>query len=166
MKRAVQSRRYCRVPALAHVAGLLQARCAGAGGDVPGLGHACSPSLSLVLRPCWHALAAAAALGMPCRPARLLPPPADGSSLLCSTVNLQAKCTVIPSAAALVIKALKEPVRDRKKVGLTVLLTLCACWARCDRVALPAGRGGQEQLRGLRSRGGMVPGWLWRRLVP
>ncbi len=29
--------------------------------------------------------------------------------------------SVIPSAAALVIKALKEPVRDRKKVGATVL---------------------------------------------
>lgn len=29
--------------------------------------------------------------------------------------NRQAKCTVVPSAAALVIKALKEPVRDRKK---------------------------------------------------
>ena len=29
--------------------------------------------------------------------------------------NRQAKVTVIPSAAALVIKALKEPVRDRKK---------------------------------------------------
>jgi len=32
--------------------------------------------------------------------------------------NRQAKCTVIPSAAALVIKALKEPVRDRKKVRM------------------------------------------------
>ncbi len=31
--------------------------------------------------------------------------------------NRQAKVTVIPSAAALVIKALKEPVRDRKKVS-------------------------------------------------
>lgn len=30
--------------------------------------------------------------------------------------NRQAKCSVVPSAAALVIKALKEPVRDRKKV--------------------------------------------------
>jgi large subunit ribosomal protein L12e len=29
--------------------------------------------------------------------------------------NRQAKVTVVPSAAALVIKALKEPVRDRKK---------------------------------------------------
>jgi large subunit ribosomal protein L12e len=29
--------------------------------------------------------------------------------------NRQAKCSVVPSAAALVIKALKEPVRDRKK---------------------------------------------------
>ena len=31
--------------------------------------------------------------------------------------NRQAKCSVVPSAAALVIKALKEPVRDRKKVS-------------------------------------------------
>lgn len=30
--------------------------------------------------------------------------------------NRQAKISVIPSAAALVIKALKEPARDRKKV--------------------------------------------------
>lgn len=30
--------------------------------------------------------------------------------------NRQAKVSVVPSAAALVIKALKEPVRDRKKV--------------------------------------------------
>lgn len=30
--------------------------------------------------------------------------------------NRQAKVTVVPSAAALVIKALKEPERDRKKV--------------------------------------------------
>lgn len=32
-----------------------------------------------------------------------------------SVQNRQAKVTVIPSAAALVIKALKEPIRDRKK---------------------------------------------------
>lgn len=37
--------------------------------------------------------------------------------------NRQAKVTVIPSAAALVIKALKEPVRDRKKVRREA----CAC---------------------------------------
>merc|ERR1712044_78029 len=30
--------------------------------------------------------------------------------------NRQATCTVVPSAAALIIKALKEPPRDRKKV--------------------------------------------------
>lgn len=36
----------------------------------------------------------------------------DGAMLL-----LQAKVSVVPSAAALVIKALKEPPRDRKKVG-------------------------------------------------
>ena len=33
-----------------------------------------------------------------------------------SVQNRIAKVSVIPSAAALVIKALKEPVRDRKKV--------------------------------------------------
>lgn len=31
--------------------------------------------------------------------------------------NRQAKVSVVPSAAALVIKALKEPPRDRKKVS-------------------------------------------------
>jgi large subunit ribosomal protein L12e len=31
--------------------------------------------------------------------------------------NRQAKVSVVPSAASMVIKALKEPVRDRKKVG-------------------------------------------------
>merc|ERR1712204_146467 len=30
--------------------------------------------------------------------------------------NRQATCSVVPSAAALIIKALKEPPRDRKKV--------------------------------------------------
>ena len=34
-----------------------------------------------------------------------------------SVQNRIAKVSVIPSAAALVIKALKEPIRDRKKVG-------------------------------------------------
>lgn len=34
--------------------------------------------------------------------------------------NRQAKVSVVPSAAALVIKALKEPPRDRKKVCVTV----------------------------------------------
>lgn len=38
--------------------------------------------------------------------------------------NRQAKCSVVPSAAALVIKALKEPPRDRKKVRA---LTSTAC---------------------------------------
>ena len=33
--------------------------------------------------------------------------------------NRQAKVSVVPSAAALVIKALKEPVHDRKKVSST-----------------------------------------------
>lgn len=36
---------------------------------------------------------------------------------LLTVQNRQAKVTVIPSAAALVIKALKEPPRDRKKVS-------------------------------------------------
>lgn len=35
--------------------------------------------------------------------------------------NRVAKVSVIPSAAALVIKALKEPTRDRKKVSLCQL---------------------------------------------
>ena len=39
--------------------------------------------------------------------------------------NRVAKVSVIPSAAALVIKALKEPTRDRKKVSLCLQL-LCA----------------------------------------
>lgn len=34
--------------------------------------------------------------------------------------NRQAKVSVVPSAAALVIKALKEPPRDRKKVGAAI----------------------------------------------
>ena len=29
--------------------------------------------------------------------------------------NRQAECTVVPTAAALIIKALNEPARDRKK---------------------------------------------------
>ena len=37
--------------------------------------------------------------------------------------NRVAKVSVIPSAGALVIKALKEPIRDRKKVG---------CFCRCS----------------------------------
>jgi ribosomal protein L11 len=37
--------------------------------------------------------------------------------------NRQAKCSVVPSAAALIIKALKEPVRDRKKVRLRLTAT-------------------------------------------
>jgi hypothetical protein len=41
--------------------------------------------------------------------------------------NRQAKVSVVPSAAALVIKALKEPVRDRKKVrGWTLGVPLAA----------------------------------------
>ena len=35
--------------------------------------------------------------------------------------NRIAKVSVIPSAASLVIKALKEPVRDRKKVCLRIV---------------------------------------------
>jgi large subunit ribosomal protein L12e len=35
--------------------------------------------------------------------------------------NRQAKVEVVPTASALVIKALKEPVRDRKKVSLIAL---------------------------------------------
>lgn len=42
--------------------------------------------------------------------------------------NRQAKVSVVPSAAALVIKALKEPARDRKKVGMD---TFCFCSIPC-----------------------------------
>ena len=38
--------------------------------------------------------------------------------------NRQAKVDVVPSAAALIIKALKEPPRDRKKVGMIYGLRL------------------------------------------
>lgn len=42
--------------------------------------------------------------------------------------NRQAKVTVVPSAAALIIKALKEPVRDRKKVCRPIKAAACvAC---------------------------------------
>lgn len=44
--------------------------------------------------------------------------------------NRQAKISVIPSAAALVIKALKEPPRDRKKVGMVA--------GACDGNIIPA----------------------------
>lgn len=45
--------------------------------------------------------------------------------------NRQAKVEVVPTASALVIKALKEPVRDRKKVctraaGFFALVCVCA----------------------------------------
>lgn len=45
-----------------------------------------------------------------CKPCYVL---TDENCLLCLQ---QAKVTVVPSAAALVIKALKEPERDRKRV--------------------------------------------------
>lgn len=47
--------------------------------------------------------------------------------------NRQARVEVVPSAASLVIKALKEPPRDRKKVKHSelifycVVLTICMC---------------------------------------
>ena len=48
-----------------------------------------------------------------------------------SVQNRIAKVSVIPSAAALVIKALKEPIRDRKKVShlLTSPYLRCLCQA-------------------------------------
>lgn len=42
-----------------------------------------------------------------------------------SVQNRIAKVSVIPSAGALVIKALKEPVRDRKKVRSSMNALLC-----------------------------------------
>jgi large subunit ribosomal protein L12e len=45
--------------------------------------------------------------------------------------NRQAKVEVVPTASALVIKALKEPVRDRKKVRYSVTATYSVCSGRC-----------------------------------
>ena len=74
-----------------------------------------------------------------------------------SVQNRQAKVSVVPSAAALVIKALKEPVRDRKKVRS--VCSLGCREARCLRVQVMgdvhgpgsgAGKSGaaQQQRRG------------------
>ena len=52
--------------------------------------------------------------------------------------NRQAKVTVIPSAAALVIKALKEPVRDRKKVRTIVLPADVVLKRKLCRLCAPA----------------------------
>ena len=65
--------------------------------------------------------------------------------------NRQAKCTVIPSAAALVIKALKEPVRDRKKVRGALQSRSGA--QRACRAAAFAGAGWRGALQG-RGNGG------------
>jgi ribosomal protein L11 len=60
-----------------------------------------------------------------------------------SVQNRIAKVSVIPSAAALVIKALKEPVRDRKKVYILRTCHIAAtawtfnCWARVQFLPLP-----------------------------
>ncbi len=53
--------------------------------------------------------------------------------------NRQAKISVVPSAAALVIKALKEPARDRKKVGfISAASSNFSPFAReCSRRATP-----------------------------
>lgn len=45
--------------------------------------------------------------------------------------NRQAKVEVVPTASALVIKALKEPVRDRKKVGGPDCPPLCHTLLSC-----------------------------------
>ena len=45
-----------------------------------------------------------------------------------SVQNRIAKVSVIPSAASLVIKALKEPTRDRKKVHHPQLTPSCSGW--------------------------------------
>lgn len=39
--------------------------------------------------------------------------------------NRVAKVSVIPSAASLVVKALKEPARDRKKVSFELCIAFC-----------------------------------------
>lgn len=82
--------------------------------------------------------------------------------------NRQAKVTVIPSAAALVIKALKEPARDRKKVraraGSSRSLCNSACCGRGTCLWVVGGRtrrrgsqhgcatGGGQQAQQLRQR--------------
>ena len=45
--------------------------------------------------------------------------------------NRIAKVSVIPSAASLVVKALKEPPRDRKKVAPPDRHTLLILWPQC-----------------------------------
>ena len=57
--------------------------------------------------------------------------------------NRQAKVEVVPSAAALVIKALKEPPRDRKKVKNSACHASQLCPAACV-------RGGPDRWAGLR----------------
>jgi large subunit ribosomal protein L12e len=47
--------------------------------------------------------------------------------------NRQAKVEVVPSAAALIIKALKEPARDRKKVKNSACHASLPCPAACVR---------------------------------
>jgi hypothetical protein len=73
--------------------------------------------------------------------------------------NRQAKVSVVPSAAALVIKALKEPPRDRKKVCLLVPaaglhVVGCGFHARASAQPVP------ELVHGCRSAGkGWVVAW-------
>ena len=47
-------------------------------------------------------------------------------------MNRQATISVIPSASALIIKALKEPPRDRKK-GM-ILLSIIYYLRNCDKI--------------------------------
>jgi hypothetical protein len=70
--------------------------------------------------------------------------------------NRQAKVSVVPSAAALVIKALKEPVRDRKKVRVGSMLWAaqaeaqrrgCWCTAACASPQPAAGCEGSNALQ-------------------
>jgi ribosomal protein L11 len=81
--------------------------------------------------------------------------------------NRQAKVSVIPSAAALVIKALKEPVRDRKKVRRGVFPRVLALSIARPLVPpswwlLPAAAWSQRRWRlGQRRRSGAAHGcWL------
>ena len=71
--------------------------------------------------------------------------------------NRVAKVAVIPSAASLVIKALKEPVRDRKKVS--ILKQLCSTCARHKGFGCLAERCGssQERAAGMRMNALRVP---------
>ena len=73
--------------------------------------------------------------------------------------NRQAKVTVIPSAAALVIKALKEPARNRK-------LVRCAALRWADGPGPGLGVGSWLRHRAWRGRAEPCPARVWAPLAP